>query len=64
VQRFIAVYLSLVTQSVACNRLHNTEERYSRGRMAILNRRGLEDASCECYAVGARQIEQLLRPGR
>lgn len=113
VQRFIAVYLSLVTQSVACNRLHNTEERfarwalmmhdrldgdeffltqeflagmlgvhrpsvsvvaaafqqagfirYSRGHMAILNRRGLEDASCECYAVGARQIEQLLGQAR
>jgi hypothetical protein len=113
VQRFIAVYLSLVTQSVACNRLHNTEERfarwvlmmhdrlacdeffltqeflagmlgvhrpsvsvvaaafqqagfirYSRGRMAILDRRGLEEASCECYAVGARQVEQLLGPGR
>jgi hypothetical protein len=113
VQRFIAVYLSLVTQSVACNRLHNTEERfarwvlmlhdrlggdeffltqeffagmlgvhrpsvsvvaaafqnagfirYSRGHIAVLNRRGLEDASCECYAVGARQVAQLLGSGR
>jgi hypothetical protein len=110
-QRFVAVYLSLVSQSAACNRLHNIEERfarwvlmthdrlpgdeffltqefiadmlgvhrpsvsvvagafqqagyirYSRGRMTILDRRGLEAASCECYAVGARQIEELLGP--
>jgi CRP-like cAMP-binding protein len=113
VQRFVAVYLSLVSQSVACNRLHNIEERfarwvlmthdrlpgdefsltqefladmlgvhrpsvsvvagafqqagyirYSRGRMTILDRRGLEAASCECYGVCARQIEELLGPGK
>jgi CRP-like cAMP-binding protein len=36
--------------------------RYTRGRMTILDRAGLEQASCECYAVCARQIEALLRP--
>lgn len=108
-QRYLVAYLGLVSQSAACNRLHNIEERfarwvlmthdrvegdvfhlaqefladmlgvhrpsisvvagafqqagviqYSRGHMAIINRRALEDASCECYAVGKRQIEELL----
>jgi hypothetical protein len=36
--------------------------RYTRGRMTILDRAGLEQASCECYAVCARQIEAVLRP--
>jgi CRP-like cAMP-binding protein len=110
-QRFLVTYLSLVSQSVACNRLHKIEERfarwmlmtrdrvggdgfyltqefisqmlgvhrpsvstvasafqqaglihYTRGHVSILDRAGLEHASCECYAVCARQIEELLRP--
>jgi CRP-like cAMP-binding protein len=108
-QRYFLVYMNLVLQSVACNRLHNIEERfarwvlmthdrldgdsffltqefiadmlgvhrpsvsvvagafqqagfikYSRGNMSILNRQGLEDASCECYALVAEQIADLL----
>jgi CRP-like cAMP-binding protein len=110
-QRYLMAYLALVSQSVACNRLHNIEERfarwvlmthdrvdgddffltqdfiadmlgvhrpsvslvagafqqagfikYSRGAMSILNRQGLEDASCECYAVSANQFARLLAP--
>jgi len=110
-QRFLVTYLSLVAQSVACNRLHKVEERfarwmlmtcdrvggedfyltqefishmlgvhrpsvstvasafqqaglirYTRGRVTILDRPALERASCECYAVCASQIEQLLQP--
>jgi CRP-like cAMP-binding protein len=34
--------------------------RYSRGRIAVLDREGLEAASCECYAVVRRKYEQLL----
>ncbi|WP_185748692.1 winged helix-turn-helix domain-containing protein [Herbaspirillum sp. SJZ107] len=37
--------------------------RYTRGHVTLLDRPGLERASCECYAVCARQIEDLLRPG-
>ncbi|MFL6709065.1 MAG: Crp/Fnr family transcriptional regulator [Massilia sp.] len=107
-QRYVMAYLSLVSQSVACNRLHNIEERfarwvlmthdrvagdtffltqefiadmlgvhrpsvslvagafqqagfikYSRGTMTILNREGLEEASCECYAVAGQAFERL-----
>lgn len=106
--RYLLTYLNLVSQSVACNRLHNIEERfarwilmmhdrvngdefyltqefiadmlgvhrpsvslvagafqqagfirYHRGRMSILDREGLENASCECYAASAAQIEEL-----
>lgn len=108
-QRYLLVYLSLVSQSVACNRLHPIEARfarwvlmthdrvdgdefhltqeflanmlgvqrpsvslvasafqqaglirYGRGHMSILNRAGIEDASCECYAIVQEQFDQLL----
>jgi len=108
-QRYLMAYLALVSQSVACNRLHNIEERfarwvlmahdrvegdeffltqefiadmlgvhrpsvsvvagafqqagyikYSRGAMCILNREGLEAASCECYAASNEQFASLL----
>jgi hypothetical protein len=29
-QRYLMAYLALVSQSVACNRLHNVEERFAR----------------------------------
>ncbi|KRB83863.1 Crp/Fnr family transcriptional regulator [Noviherbaspirillum sp. Root189] len=108
-QRYMLVYLSLVSQSVACNRLHTIEERfarwilmthdrvegdhfyltqefiadmlgvhrpsvslvasafqqaglirYSRGRMSILNRQGLEELACECYGIVREQVDHLL----
>lgn len=107
-QRYGMAYLSMVSQSVACNRLHNIEERfarwvlmthdrvdgdsffltqefiadmlgvhrpsvslvagaferagfirYSRGAMTILDRAGLESASCECYAAAAEAFARL-----
>lgn len=107
--RYLQAYLSQVSQAVACNRLHTTEERfakwmlmnhdrvpgddiqitqeylavqlgvhrpsvtliarsfqrlglikYSRGLVTILDREGLEEASCECYAVVKKQFERAL----
>jgi CRP-like cAMP-binding protein len=107
--RYFQAYLALVSQSVACNRLHTTEERfarwllmnhdrvtgddihitqefladmlgvhrpsvsliarafqqlglirYSRGVVTVLDRDGLEAASCECYAAVKRQFERAL----
>lgn len=108
-QRYMLVYLSLISQSVACNRLHTIEERfarwilmthdrvdgdqfnltqefiadmlgvhrpsvslvanafqqagfirYSRGKMSILSRAGLEETSCECYEVVRSQFDRML----
>jgi CRP-like cAMP-binding protein len=36
--------------------------RYSRGHIVIVNRRGLEDAACECYEVARLQFSALLPP--
>ena len=36
--------------------------RYSRGRIAVLDRTGLEARSCECYAVVKKEYDRLL-PG-
>jgi len=108
-ERYFHGYLSQVSQSVACNRLHTivqrfarwllimhdrvrgeefslTQEflatmlgvhrpsvstvagifqqagmiRYSRGRMQVLDREKLEEASCECYQVVRSHFERLL----
>ena len=34
--------------------------RYSRGKLTILNREGLEAAACECYRVVKEIYDQLL----
>lgn len=107
--RFLQAYLSHVSQSVACNRLHTTEERfarwillshdrvqgdqfqltqeyladmlgvhrpsisliakrfqqaglldYKRGIVTIIDRAGLEEATCECYAAVRKQFERAI----
>lgn len=109
-QRFMLAYLSLVSQTAACNRLHTIEARfarwvlmthdrvdgdtfrltqeflatmlgsqrpsvslvasafqqaglikYNRGQLTVLDRSGLEDMSCECYAVVAEQFRNMLK---
>ena len=34
--------------------------RYARGRITVLNRRALEQRSCECYAVVKQEYRRLL----
>ena len=33
---------------------------YHRGRITVIDRKGLEAASCECYEVVARELDRLL----
>lgn len=107
--RYLQAYLSQISQSVACNRLHSIEQRfarwilmshdrnpgnelqltqefiadmlgvyrpsvslvarayqqaglikYYRGKVTILDRAGLEDACCECYAVVRKHFERAI----
>jgi len=34
--------------------------RYSRGKVTVLDRAALESASCECYSIVTRRVEELL----
>ena len=36
--------------------------RYSRGRITVLDRTGLEQRTCECYAVVKKEYDRLLPP--
>jgi len=36
---------------------------YSRGRITVLDRAGLEARVCECYAVVKKEYDRLLPPG-
>jgi CRP-like cAMP-binding protein len=36
--------------------------KYARGRITVLDRRGLERRTCECYAVVKREYDPLLAP--
>ena len=38
--------------------------RYHRGVITIVNRKGLEAAACDCYALISREYDRLLRPIR
>jgi hypothetical protein len=35
--------------------------RYNRGNVTIVDHRGLQDRSCECYGVSKLQFDRLLR---
>jgi hypothetical protein len=37
--------------------------RYTRGKVTVLDRKALEEASCECYSIISRRAAELLRIG-
>ena len=63
-QEFLAMMLGVRRQSVTAVAGALQAARllsYKHGRINILNRQGLEAASCECYAVIRRRFDALLR---
>lgn len=59
---FLAVMLGVArpTVSIVAGGLQDAGLiRYARGRMTILDRKGLQAASCECYAVVRAQFDRL-----
>lgn len=64
-QELIANMLGVRRQTVAASALQLQQAgliRYSRGHVTVLDRRGLEKRSCECYAVVKEEYDRLLPP--
>lgn len=64
-QELIADMLGVRRQSVteAARKLQDGLIRYARGRITALDRPGLEQRACECYAVVKKEYERLLSNG-
>ena len=66
-QEFLAMMLGVrrAGVTVAAGALqHVGLIRYDRGRVAILDREGLEERACECYAVSKEEFDRLLDDSR
>jgi CRP-like cAMP-binding protein len=62
-QEFLAMMLGVQRTGVSAAAASLKEGgliRYTRGNVTILDRRGLEQRSCECYAVSKREFDRLL----
>ena len=63
-QKFLAMMLGVhrPTVSTAASMLQRAGLiTYARGRVTVLDRTGLENASCECYRLINRHYEEALR---
>jgi CRP-like cAMP-binding protein len=64
-QEFLAIMLGVHRPSVSSAASALQEAgliRYSRGQVTIVDRKGLEEAACECYQIGADEFERVFRP--
>jgi CRP-like cAMP-binding protein len=64
-QEFLSHMLGVQRSSVSVS-AHGLQAagliRYSRGRIEVLDRKGLEDCACECYAAIVEQVGIALKP--
>ena len=63
-QEFLSDMLGVRRQSVnlTARLLHQANLiKYHRGELTILDRAGLEDASCECFRVTSQMYERMMR---
>lgn len=66
-QEFIAQMLGVRRSgvTVAAGALQQADLiHYNRGKITVLNRKGLEKVSCECYRVIEEEYKRLLTPGK
>jgi hypothetical protein len=57
----LGVTRSVVTRAAGSLR-HERMIRYTRGRVTVLDRRGLEATACECYRAVKEEYERCARP--
>jgi len=64
-QEFLGMMLGARRTSITLAASHLKRQhliRYSRGHVTVIDRPGLEQHSCECYAVSRREFDRLLGP--
>ncbi len=64
-QEFLGMMLGVRRTSITLTAKQLKQQKlidYSRGHVHILDRPGLEQLSCECYAVSKREFDRLLGP--
>ena len=62
-QELIANMLGVRREGVTAGALNLQKAgliRYARGHITVLNRKGLEKRTCECYAVVKKEYDRLL----
>ena len=66
-QEFLSHMLGVQRSSVSLC-AHTLQElgliQYSRGKIKILDRKGIQDCACECYAMIREQIDSVVAPSR
>ena len=62
--RYTQALITQMAQTAVCNRHHSLDQQLcrwlARGRISVLDRRGIEARTCECYEVVRKEYDRLL----